>query len=398
MIRLPREPKRTVWLLFLAQALNQSAMTGQVAMAALIGHSLAADKSLATLPMAVQMLATMSVSIPGAVIFGRLGRYAGFLAGAAAFLVATGVFFAAVWMASFPLYLLGCVFSGAGFGIAMYYRFAAAEVSHAEYRPKAISLVMAGGVLGAFLGPTIVKLTKDLFAPVLFAGTYFAFAAIPLLCALLVTTMRLPPPPHRAGAAAVRLGPILRRPGVIVAILCAVVGWDSMNLLMAVTPLEMMLCGFEVGDSATIIQWHAAAMFAPSFVTGHLIARFGVLRVIGAGALLTGVCAGIALSGSTFVHFWVALVLLGIGWNFMFVGATTLLTASHTPAERTKAQAANDVIVFGSVTVTSVASGAIHHLFGWAVLNLAVLPALLVALGALVWLGRQRAVQVAQPA
>lgn len=398
MIRLPREPKRTVWLLFLAQALNQSAMTGQVTMVALIGHSLATDKSLATLPMAVQMLATMSVSIPGAVIFGRLGRYVGFLAGAAALLVAAGLFFAAVWIASFPLYLVACVFSGAGFGIAMYYRFAAAEVSHAEFRPKAISLVMAGGVIGAFLGPTVVKLTKDLFGPVLFAGSYLAFAAIPLLCALLVTAMRLPPPPHRTGATSVRLGPILRRPGVFVAILCAVVGWDSMNLLMAVTPLEMMLCGFEVGDSATIIQWHAAAMFAPSFVTGHLIARFGMLRVIGTGAVLSGICAAISLSGSSFAHFWVALVLLGIGWNFMFVGATALLTASHTPAERIKAQAANDVIVFGSVTVTSVASGAIHYLFGWAVLNYAVLPALVAALLAVVWLGRQRAAPLPQPA
>ena len=393
-----REPKRTVWLLFLTQALNQSAMTGQVAMAALIGHTLAEDKALATLPMAVQMLATMSVSIPGAVIFGRLGRYAGFLAGAAALLIAMGVFFVALWVGSFRLFLLGCVFSGASFGIAMYYRFAAAEVSEPAYRPKAISLVMAGGVIGAFLGPTVVKVTKDAFAPVLFAGTYLAFAAIPILTALLVGAMRLPPAPHIAGAAPVKLGPILRRPGVIVAILSAVIGWDTMNLLMAVTPLEMMLCGFTVGDSSTIIQWHAAAMFAPSFVTGHLIARFGVLRVIGTGAVLTGICAVVALSGSSFAHFWAALVLLGIGWNFMFVGATALLTASHTPAERTKAQAANDVIVFGSVTVTSVASGAIHHLFGWAVLNYAVLPALAIALAALVWLDRRRAADLPQPA
>lgn len=393
-----REPKRTVWLLFLAQALNQSAMTAQVAMAALIGHALAEDKALATLPMAVQMLATMSVSIPGAVIFGRLGRHAGFVAGAASLLVASGVFFAALWIGSFRLYLLGCVFSGAGFGIAMYYRFAAAEVSEPAYRPKAISLVMAGGVIGAFLGPAVVKATKDLFAPVLFAGTYLAFAAIPILTALLVSAMRLPPAPHIAGSAPVKLGPILRRPGVIVAILCAVVGWDTMNLLMAVTPLEMMLCGFAVSDSATIIQWHAAAMFAPSFVTGHLITRIGVLRVIGAGAVLTGACAAIALSGETFAHFWLALVLLGIGWNFMFVGATALLTASHAPAERTKAQAANDVIVFGSVTITSVASGAIHHLFGWAVLNLLVIPALIVALLSLVWLARQGPATQPQPA
>jgi len=393
-----REPKRTVWLLFLAQALNQSAMTGQVAMAALIGHALAEDKAFATLPMAVQMLATMSVSIPGAVIFGRLGRYAGFIAGAASLLIAMGLFFAALWIGSFWLFLLGCVFSGAGFGIAMYYRFAAAEVADPAFRPKAISLVMAGGVVGAFLGPSVVKLTKDLFAPVLFAGTYLAFAAIPILTALLVAAMRLPPAPHVPGAAPVRLGSILRRPGVFVAILCAVVGWDTMNLLMAVTPLEMMLCGFSVSDSTTIIQWHAAAMFAPSFLTGHLITRFGVLRVIGAGAVLTGLCAAVALSGASFAHFWVALVLLGVGWNFMFVGATALLTASHTPAERTKAQAANDVIVFGSVTITSLASGAMHHLFGWAVLNLAVIPALIVALLALAWLARQRPAAQLRPA
>jgi predicted MFS family arabinose efflux permease len=233
---------------------------------------------------------------------------------------------------------------------------------------------------------------------VLFAGTYLAFAAIPILTALLVGAMRLPPAPHVAGAAPVRLGSILRRPGVFVAILCAVVGWDTMNLLMAVTPLEMMLCGFSVSDSTTIIQWHAAAMFAPSFLTGHLITRFGVLRVIGAGAVLTGLCAAVALSGASFAHFWVALVLLGVGWNFMFVGATALLTASHTPAERTKAQAANDVIVFGSVTITSLASGAMHHLFGWAVLNLAVIPALIVALLALAWLARQRPAAQLRPA
>lgn len=392
------EPRRTVALLFLAQALNQAAMSGQVAMAALIGFALAENKALATLPMAVQMLATMAVSIPGAVIFGRLGRHAGFLAGCASYLSATAVFLAALWVGSFRLYLLGCLFSGAAFGIAMYYRFAAAEVADSAWRPKAISLVMAGGVIGAFLGPAVVKATKDALAPVLFAGTYLAFAAIPLANALLVSAMRLPPPPNPAGSARVPLGPILRRPRFIVAVLSAVVGWDTMNLLMAATPLEMMLCGFTVGDSATIIQWHAAAMFAPSFVTGHLIARFGVIRVIAAGAALTALCAAVALSGQSFAHFWIALVALGVGWNFMFVGGTALLTASHTPAERTKAQAANDVIVFGSVTLTSVLSGALHHWVGWEALNLAVLPALAVAAGGLVWLARAERSGLPQPA
>lgn len=398
MIALAREPKRTVALLFCAQALAQAAQSGQVAMAALIGYALAEAKVLATLPLAVQMLATMAVSIPGAVIFARLGRHAGFLMGAASYLVATAIFFAALWIGSFRLFLVGCVFSGAAFGIAQYYRFAAAEVADAAYRPKAISTVMAGGVIGAFLGPAVVKVTKDWFTPVLFAGSYLAFAALPFATAALVAAMRLPPPPDPRGTAKVPLGPILRRPRFIVAVLSAVVGWDTMNILMAATPLEMMLCGFSVSDSSTVIQWHAAAMFAPSFVTGHLIARFGVLRVIGAGAALTAACAVVALAGRSFAHFWVALVALGVGWNFMFVGGTALLTSSYRPEERAKAQAANDVIVFGSVAVTSVLSGALHHWLGWQALNLLVFPALVVAVVGLVRLARIEAAPVPRAA
>ncbi len=388
MTRLTREPTRTVVLLFCAQALAQAAQSGQVAMVSLIGYALAEAKALATLPLAVQMLATMAVSIPGAVIFARLGRRAGFLMGAALYLSATAIFFVSLWIGSFHLFLFGCIFSGAAFGIAQYYRFAAAEVADAAYRPKAISTVMAGGVIGAFLGPAVVKATKDWFAPVLFAGSYLAFAALPFATAALVFAMRLAPPADPRGTATVQLGPILGRPRFIVAVLSAVVGWDTMNILMAATPLEMMLCGFTVGDSATVIQWHAAAMFAPSFLTGHLIARFGVVRVIAVGAALIAACAVVALAGQSFAHFWVALVALGVGWNFMFVGGTALLTSSYRPEERAKAQAANDVIVFGSVAITSVLSGALHHWVGWAMLNVLVFPALAVALVGLVKLAR----------
>ena len=334
MTRLTREPTRTVVLLFCAQALAQAAQSGQVAMVSLIGYALAEAKALATLPLAVQMLATMAVSIPGAVIFARLGRRAGFLMGAALYLSATAIFFVSLWIGSFHLFLFGCIFSGAAFGIAQYYRFAAAEVADAAYRPKAISTVMAGGVIGAFLGPAVVKATKDWFAPVLFAGSYLAFAALPFATAALVFAMRLAPPADPRGTATVQLGPILGRPRFIVAVLSAVVGWDTMNILMAATPLEMMLCGFTVGDSATVIQWHAAAMFAPSFLTGHLITRFGVVRVIAVGAALIAACAVVALAGQSFAHFWVALVALGVGWNFMFVGGTALLTSSYRPEDR----------------------------------------------------------------
>jgi len=392
------EPKRTLALLFGAQALAQAAQSGQVAMAGLIGYSLAEAKALATLPLAVQMLATMAVSVPGAVLFARLGRPAGFHLGCAAYLVATVVFLSALWLGSFGLFLVGCLFSGAAFGLAQYYRFAAAEVAPPPERAKAISTVLAGGVIGAFFGPAVVKASKDWFAPVLFAGTYLAFALLPITTAVLVSGMRLAPPPDPRGTANVRLGPILRRPRFIVAVLSAVVGWDTMNILMAATPLEMMLCGFSVGDSSTVIQWHAAAMFAPSFITGHLIVRFGMLRLIGAGAVLTAACAVIALSGRSFAHFWVALVALGVGWNFMFVGGTALLTSSYRPEERSKAQAANDVLVFGSVALTSVLSGALHPWVGWAVLNLLTFPALAVALAGLVQLARIEAAALARAA
>jgi len=383
------DQRRNVGLLFLCQSLNQAAMSGQVAMAALIGHSLAAEKALATLPMSVQMAATMLASTPAAFLFTRFGRRAGFTAGALCHLVSAGIAVLALWQADFRLFLLSTAFGGLAFGVAMHYRFAAADAASADWRPKAISLVMAGGVIGAFAGPEVVKWTKDWFAPVLFAGTYAAFALIPaaILCALAFT--RLPmPPPRRAGAA--RLGAILRRPAVLVAVVSAVVAWDTMNLVMAATPLEMMLCGFAVNDSATVIQWHAAAMFAPSFVTGSLIARFGTGRVIATGAALTAGCAAVALQGSSFPHFMVALVLLGVGWNFMFVGATTLLTASVAPEERVRAQAMNDTIVFGTVTLTAVGAGVVHHLLGWAVLNAAILPPVAVALAAVLWLARRR--------
>jgi MFS family permease len=381
--------RRNVTLLFLCQSLNQAAMSGQVAMAALIGHSLAELKALATLPMSVQMAASMCASAPAAFLFTRYGRRAGFTAGALCHFLSAAVAVLALWRAEFGLYLVSTVFGGLAFGIAMHYRFAAAEAATVAWRPKAISLVMAGGVVGAVAGPEVVKWTKDWFAPVLFAGTYAAFALIPAAITLLLAFTRLPPTPPRPAAPA-RLGAILRRPPVLVAIVSGVVAWDTMNLIMAATPLEMMLCGFAVNDSATIIQWHAAAMFAPSFVTGHIIARFGVARVITTGAVLTAGCAVIALAGSSFGHFLVALVLLGVGWNFMFVGATTMLTTAVAPEERVRAQAANDTIVFGTVTLTAVGAGVIHHLAGWAVLNIVILPPIAVALAALAWGARRR--------
>jgi predicted MFS family arabinose efflux permease len=376
--------KRQVWLLFCCQALMQAATVGQAVMAALIGHSLAEDKSLSTLPVAIQMTATMAASIPASMVFARLGRKPGFILGALGAMAGSLTFAAGVWFGDFTLYCLGAIPAGLGFGIAQHYRFAASEVATPEYRPRAISLVMTGGILAAALGPELVKGTRDVLPPFLFLGTYLVLACLPLVCMALLAFVRVPPPPARnAGGAPV--WEIIQRPAFITAVVTGMVAYGTMNLLMTSTPVEMMLCGFGVGASATVIQIHAIAMFGPGFFTGRLITRFGVRAVITAGAALTALCVGIGLLGESFAHFGIALGVLGLGWNFMFVGATNLLATAHSPAERVRAQAANDTIVFGTVACTAFASGAVHAQAGWAVLNLAVLPALVLALAMIAW-------------
>ena len=376
--------KRQVWLLFCCQALMQAATVGQAVMAALIGHSLAEDKSLSTLPVAIQMTATMAASIPASLVFARLGRKPGFILGALGAMAGSLTFAAGVWTGNFALYCLGAVPAGLGFGIAQHYRFAAAEVATPAYRPRAISLVMTGGILSAALGPELVKATRDAWPPFLFLGTYLLLACLPLVCMTLLSLVKLPPPPPRnAGGAPVR--EIIMRPAFVTAAVTGMVAYGTMNLLMTSTPVEMMLCGFGVGASATVIQIHAIAMYGPGFFTGRLLNRFGVRPVITTGAALTALCVLIGLQGESFAHFGIALGLLGLGWNFMFVGATTLLGTAHAPAERVRAQAANDAIVFGTVACTAFASGAVHAQAGWAVLNLIVLPALVIALAMIAW-------------
>jgi MFS family permease len=374
-----RRMKLDVRLMFFCQALMNAAVVGQVTMSALIGYSLASDKTLATLPMALQMVATMAASIPAGIVFGRLGRRAGFNLGAAASFVGSIVFALGIWHASFWLYVAGAIPAGLGMGIAQHYRFAAAEVATPAYRPRAISLVMAGGILAAIFGPELVKHSKDLVEPFLFLGTYMIFAMLPVVCAVLLTFVRLPPAPPRQKSPTPVME-IVRRPAFLTAAFVGAIGYGTMNLVMTSTPLEMMACGFAVTASATVIQAHAVAMFAPGFVTGRLISRFGVRRIIVAGVVLNALCVVVALLGLSFGHFVVALVLLGVGWNFMFTGATNLVADSYRPEERLRAQAANDFIVFGTVSCTALASGAVHAGFGWSVLNLALLPALAIAL------------------
>lgn len=382
---------RNVWLLFCTQAMLNAVMSGQVVMASIVGHRLAADPALTTLPMAIQMTSVMAGSIPAGIVFARLGRKPGFFLGVMLLFTGSIVFGLGIFTGSFLLYCLGAVPAGMGFGISQHLRFAAAEVAAAEARPRAIALVMSGGVIAAVLGPEIVKRTNELLPAHQFLGTYMSQLALPLLGAGLLCFAALPKAERRA-AAPVPISTILARPTFITAVIAAMVAYGSMNLVMASTPLQMMMCGFGVNDSADVIRAHSIAMFLPGFVTGRLIQRFGAHRIILVGALVTAAAVAVNVGWPPlFGTFVIGLVLLGVGWNFMFVGGTTLLTSSHMTAERVRVQATNDVLVFGTTAATSFASGAIETGPGWVTLNLAVMPALIGATALVCWHWLRRA-------
>lgn len=376
---------RNVWLLFCCQALMNAVMSGQTVMSALIGHSLAVDKSLNTLPMAIQMTATMAASIPAGIVFVRLGRKPGFWLGCLGSLTGSLTFAWGVWTGSFPIYCMGAAFAGLGYGIAQHLRFAAAEVAATEARARAIALVMAGGVLAAIIGPEIVKRSNMLLPPLMFLGTYLCLTVLPLISALLLLFIRLPPAIRQTGTP-VPFRDILVRRNFLTALAASVVGYGTMNLLMASTPLEMLFCGFGVNASADVIRAHSIAMFLPGFVSGRLIQRFGAHPIICAGVALSSLCVATNLLFPPVLGtFMTALVLLGIGWNFMFVGGTTLLTTAHEAHERVRVQATHDFIVFGTVACTAFTSGAIEATGGWTALNLVVVPPLLIAIVVVGW-------------
>lgn len=378
-------------------------MAGQVIMAALVGHALAVDQALNTLPMAIQMIGVMAASIPAGIVFARLGRRPGFWMGCALSILGSLGFALAIWRGDFTLYCLAALPAGLGFGISQHLRFAAAEVAAPEARARAISLVLAGGVVAALIGPQIVKDTNGLItaggtAHWQFLATYLTLPVLPTVTAILLAFVRVPPlPVHRRVAVPFRA--IIARPSFLTAVIAAMVGYGMMSLVMTSTPLEMMLCGFGVDASADVVRAHSIAMFLPGFVTGRIIGRFGIHPVICAGALIIALCCAVNLGVTPVLGgFYVALILLGIGWNFMFVGATALLTTAYEPHERVRVQAANDFIVFGTVAMTAFGSGAIQGVFGWHALNLSVLPPVAVALGLVTWHWLARARTRAQPA
>lgn len=381
---------RNVPLLAICQSLMMSANSLIIASSALVGAAIAPDKALATLPLAAQFIAIMLTSIPAAIMMAKIGRKQGFMLSTLLGISGGVVTTYAILNQNFWLFLSGTVLVGMFNGFANYYRFAAADSVSQSLKGKAISYVMIGGVVAAIVGPNLANHAKDWLGSAQFAGSYASIIVLYLLSLLTLSFLKLPhhsPDEEKIEERAPRsTKEIIKQPTFVVALVCAMLGYGVMSFLMTATPLAMDHSHHHFDDTAFVIQWHVLGMFAPSFFTGSLIQRFGVLQIMLTGTILGFACAVINLFGTTVPHFWFALVLLGISWNFMFIGATTLLTETYHDNERARAQAINDFSVFTTVAMASLSAGALQHHFGWEVVNLGSLPFLAVAAAMIVWL------------
>ncbi|MGH6771423.1 MAG: MFS transporter [Xanthobacteraceae bacterium] len=381
-----RLARRNALILAVAQSLAGGNNVVLIATGAIVGSMLAPDKSLATVPVSIYVLGMWMGTLPRGWIARHYGRRASFFVGTA-FGVLTGLFAcAAVLTASFVLFCVAAIFSGFYAAVHQSYRFAAADTATDAFRPKAISWVMVGGIFAGLLGSQLVIVTKDLWPPYLFAGSFLAQAAVALVSAGVLMLVKIPmPPPHIAANPGRPLAEIARQPRFIAAVACGVASYAMMNMVMTSAPLAMIDCNHSVGDATLGIQWHLLGMFVPSLFTGSLIVRFGVERIVGLGLALIVLSAIISISGISLWHFWIGLTLLGVGWNFAFVGATTMVTQCHRPEERNKVQSFNDFLVFGSMALGSFSSGIVLAGFGWAAVNQIVFPVVLVAGVLLIW-------------
>ncbi|WP_220250308.1 MFS transporter [Billgrantia montanilacus] len=381
-----RREKRNVAILVTSQALFIIAMVTVMTLSGVVGQQLSTDPGLATLPIAMMMLGTVVSTLPASLYMKRVGRRRGFITGASLGGVGGGlVSFAGIATGSFWLFCAGNLLLGLYQGFAMYYRFAAVDVASPAFRSRAISFVLAGGVVAAFLGPWNASAAKELIAGVPSGGPYLVIATLALLAIGMLSQLRVPPSGEPLpGERSRSMAAIAVQRSFRVAVLAGAVGYTVMTLVMTATPLAMRAQGFEMGQVAFIMQWHVLGMFAPSFITGSLIARFGVDRILLTGAALLAGSAAVAVMGLSIAHFWISLVLLGIGWNFLFVGGSALLSSVHNEAERGKVQGINDLVIFSLVAIGALLAGQLLHRLGWEALNLAMLPlALLVTLATL---------------
>jgi MFS family permease len=387
--------KKNVAVLATCQALLFTNNSTAIALNGLVGYALAANKALATLPVTAWVIGGALSTLPASLLMKRIGRRAGFTVGALTGMVGAAICSLALYLGNFWFFCFGTMVFGVYNAVAQYYRFAAADAVSADFKAKAISLVLAGGLVGGIIGPETSKHTVDLLAT-RYLGAYLSLIGFLVLVVLIVQRLDIPVPAAAAQKEPTRpLAEIAAQPVFIVAVLSAAIGYGVMNLLMTATPLAMGICGHPYSAAATVIGWHVVAMFGPSFFTGSLIKRFGVLRVMFAGALLLYACVGVALSGISIPHFWVALVLLGVGWNFLYIGATTLITEACTPPERAKTQGANDLAIFTMMAASSFSSGMLLQKSGWEILNYLALPLITIAAVGVLWLSFRRRAAVA---
>lgn len=372
-----------VFRLAVAQALGGANSAIIYATAAIVGEMFAPNKALATMPISIFVVGMAVCTIPAGVIAQCHGRRVAFVVGTSLGALAGLLASAAILLSSFVLFCVAMFFGGAYASVVQSFRFAAADCVAHERRARALSAVMAGGVFAGVLGPQLVTYTMDLWQPYLFVVTYLVQGAVALLSMGVLVGIKIPRPvvTERDGGRPLKL--IAQQPRFIAAVICGVVSYMMMNLVMTSAPLAMKFCGLPLTASNLGLQWHVIAMYGPSFFTGRLISRFGAPKVVMTGLLLTAAAAVTGITGVSVTHFWLALVLLGLGWNFGFVGASTLVLECHRPEERTKVQSFNDFVVFGSMVIGSFASGGLLTAYGWAVVCWVTLPPLLIAAGSL---------------
>jgi MFS family permease len=376
--------RRNLALLVTSQALMLSAVVLSMTLAGVLGAQLAPNRGLATLPIAAMVVGTALCSIPASLLMRRIGRRPGFMIGASLGVAGSLIAGFGLYAQSFVAFVVGHLLIGGYQGFANYFRFAAAEVAGPEHASRAISWVVAGGIVAAFAGPQIGLWGRDWLPQHAFLGSYLGQALLSAGVMLLTSMLQIPKRTAVAAEPARPLREIAAQPALHAAIMGAAVGYAVMIMAMTATPLAMLGCGFGTGDVKPVIQWHVFGMFVPSFFTGGLVARFGAPRVMQAGFVLLMAHVSIAAAGIEYLHFLSALVLLGVGWNLAFVGGTALLTQSYRPSEQTKVQALNEGLVFGLVAFASLGAGWLYDRFGWATLNLLTLPLLVLAL---VWTG-----------
>ncbi|MDI1345122.1 MAG: MFS transporter [Pseudolabrys sp.] len=390
--------RRNAMVLAVAQALAGGNNTVIVSTASIVGAVLAPDKGLATLPITCMVIGMWFGTLPIGWLARRFDRRFALQCGSVFGILSGLISFAAVMVGSFWLLLFGTFCGGLYAAAHQSYRFAAADTASEAYRPKVVSWVLAGGIFAALIGPQLVIFTKDMLPPHLFAASYLGQSVCALLAAIVLTFVKVPPVAAKRAETSRPLGEIARTPRFMVAVACGVASYAMMNMVMTSAPLAMVGCGHSVTDATLGIQWHVLAMYGPSFVTGSLIARFGVERITALGLVLIALAAAVGVAGISVAHFWTDLVLLGLGWNLAFIGATTMVTQCHRPEERNKVQSFNDFLIFGSMAVSSFSSGQMLAYLSMPAINEEVFPTVLVAGALLLWLAMRKRQEAAAEA